>query len=148
MTWEDRFWARVDKSGDCWVWTAYTSVCGYGQCYLNNKTWLAHRASWVIHNGPIPDGLCVLHKCDNPPCVNPDHLYVGTKKDNTRDMIARNRGPSRVGAINGNAKLCDLDIWLIRELAPKFTRTAIAQWFGVTRVQISTIALRKQWTHL
>lgn len=87
-----RFWANVDKTlghgpqGTCWVWTA-CAIKGYG--YISRT--LAHRVSWEIHNSPIPEGLCVLHKCDNPPCVNPEHLFLGTKKDNILDAVAKGR---------------------------------------------------------
>lgn len=89
----ERFWPRVDKAvgqgpdGTCWEWTASRNGDGYG---FSNHT-MAHRVSWEIHNGSIPNGLCVLHRCDNPPCVNPAHLFLGTKKDNAADMSAKGR---------------------------------------------------------
>lgn len=103
-----RFWSKVDKNGpiashapglgQCWIWTGSTSE-GYGQINVGGgdgrHDW-AHRVSWEIHHGPIPDGLWVLHRCDNPSCVRPDHLFLGTVADNNRDMIAkgRHRSPS------------------------------------------------------
>lgn len=95
---EDRFWEKVNKNGPvhptlgtpCWVWTACT-IHGYGQIKYRNKVWLAHRLSWLFEHGELPEGLGVLHKCDNPPCVRPEHLYVGTQTDNTRDMKERGR---------------------------------------------------------
>lgn len=93
---ESRFWPKVDKSpghgpqGECWVWTASTNPDGYGN--LNHgKENRAHRVSWKIHNGPIPPDLQVLHRCDNPPCVRPDHLWLGTHADNMRDMGIKGR---------------------------------------------------------
>lgn len=102
-TQQDRFWGKVNKTSEnkCWEWTGYTlppfiksftdSDKGYGRFWFLNKFWLAHRVSWFIKNGEIPDGLCVLHTCDNPPCVNPNHLFLGTKKDNSEDMITKGR---------------------------------------------------------
>lgn len=87
---EARFWAKVDKTGDCWVWTAATNPKGYGQFYVEGMR-LAHRVSWILAHGPIPDDLCVLHRCDHPPCVNPAHLFLGTYADNNHDRDAKGR---------------------------------------------------------
>lgn len=90
---EQRFWAKVKRGPDCWLWTGATTR-GYGHIKrgpANAGTAQATHLSWEIHNGPIPDGLMVLHHCDNPPCVNPEHLYLGTHKDNMRDRAVRGR---------------------------------------------------------
>lgn len=91
---EVRFWAKVDKAGpdECWLWTASTNK-GYGQLAIkpSPQPVMAHRFSYELANGPIPDGLAVCHTCDNPPCVNPAHLFLGTKGDNNRDMVAKGR---------------------------------------------------------
>jgi hypothetical protein len=93
---EERFWEKVAKGDGCWLWTASLGSTGYGQiCVRDEKGQYrqtkAHRVSWILTNGPIPGGLQVLHKCDNPPCVNPDHLFLGTAIDNMRDMAAKGR---------------------------------------------------------
>lgn len=88
----DRFWARVDKSGECWVWTGAALPAGYGRWKGAHRLVYAHRFSWELANGPIPDGMLVCHRCDNPPCVRPDHLFLGTPTDNIRDMNAKGRG--------------------------------------------------------
>lgn len=87
-----RFWAKVDGDGDCWLWTGYLMRKNYGQ-YRSpaGKTILAHRMAWELTYGSVPDDLCVLHACDEPRCVRPDHLFLGTLKDNSRDMANKGR---------------------------------------------------------
>lgn len=91
ITPETRFWAKVRKSDGCWSWLATTDNDGYGKIKVSSKDGLAHRFSWQLHFGPIPKGMRVLHTCDNPPCTNPKHLFLGTNQDNTRDAIAKGR---------------------------------------------------------
>lgn len=92
---ETRFWMRVDKSGECWTWTAARGDHGYGSFTDDDgRSVSAHRFSHQLHYGPIPKGLVVCHKCDNPPCVRPDHLFLGTQADNVRDMQAKGRAVS------------------------------------------------------
>lgn len=90
---KERFEERyipVPESG-CWIWTGHIRTNGYGAMSIKSKLQYAHRISWELHNGPIPEGLFVLHKCDNPPCVNPDHLFIGTQKDNLQDAFKKGR---------------------------------------------------------
>jgi hypothetical protein len=88
----DRFWPKVEKTDGCWLWTGATDRRGYGKIFDGaGKLLIASRVAHELCIGPIPDGLCVLHKCDNPPCVNPDHLFLGTFGDNTQDMLAKGR---------------------------------------------------------
>jgi hypothetical protein len=88
---------RVDGATRCWLWTAAQDKKGYGVIqeggFYAPKNLLAHRASWMIHCGDIPEGLCVLHRCDRPPCINPDHLFLGTVRDNHADMDNKGRRP-------------------------------------------------------
>lgn len=106
----ERFWEKVRRVGpsSCWEWTAHCDRRGYGEIGSSGnrgKPHLrAHRVSWEIHNGPIPDGLFVLHRCDNRKCVNPHHLFLGTAKDNTQDMLAKGRGVEPPGTVENRAK--------------------------------------------
>lgn len=94
---QERFWSLVDKSGDCWNWRGSPTTNGYGRMMtIGGLRVGAHRISWTIHNGPIPDGLMVCHRCDNPRCVRPDHLFLGTAYDNNIDSFVKGRRAGRV----------------------------------------------------
>ena len=86
-----KFWRRVAKGDGCWLWTGGKNNLGYGRFYVRQVLWRAHRVAWILERGEIPVGLWVLHHCDNPSCVRPDHLFLGTPKDNTADMYAKGR---------------------------------------------------------
>lgn len=90
---EERFWAAVDTTGDCWLWTASKAGNGYGKIMVNGRRIGSHRLSYILHYGEIPEGLHVLHTCDNPLCVKPAHLFLGTHADNMRDASQKGRLP-------------------------------------------------------
>src|SRR3990167_294843 len=90
-----RFFEKVEKTNTCWIWKGQIVPSAYGAFYIHEKNTYAHRASWIIHFGDIPEGLFVCHKCDNPPCCNPEHLFLGTPKDNTHDMMKKGRKPEQ-----------------------------------------------------
>ena len=140
---EKRFWIRVDKQdGKCWVWKGSCDKFGYGWiAYAKHHTTRAHRVSWELHNGPIPIGNWVLHKCDNTSCVNPHHLYLGTPKENAQDRMRKNRSP--VGEQHPNSKLYREAIFDIRK-SPESTSVLARKW-GVNRATISRIRNKISW---
>ena len=111
------FWKKVDKkdNSSCWIWIGAHCNHGYGQMRINNKMKMAHRISWIIHFGNIPEGLEVCHKCDNPECVNPSHLFLGTHQDNMDDRKSKGRNKSLQGEMNGASKLKNSQILSIRK---------------------------------
>lgn len=92
----ERFWAKVEKTDGCWEWTAFVHPKGYGMFGVGREARRAHRVSYEIANGPIPDGLCVCHSCDNRRCVRPDHLFLGTNQDNVDDKMRKGRGKNLI----------------------------------------------------
>ncbi len=137
----DRFWGKVRKSENCWVWTRGRCIDGYGKFWVVDRTIRAHRASWKIHYGRVPDGLQVLHRCDNPPCVRPDNMH---------DKENKGRYAPRLGEDNSGAKLTAEDVMEIRRLRreTKLPQQEIADLFGIDRKNVSHIERRKTWAHL
>jgi len=138
-----RFWEKVDKTGECWNWLAYKDKDGYGQIGLNGKMRRTHRVSWIIANGRNPE-LLILHKCHNPSCINPNHLYEGSHALNMTDMV--NAGRSGKGARNAQAKLTESQVRQIRIMPG--TQQALAKIFGVSHTAIRRIKNDIRWKHL
>lgn len=157
---EERFWCKVNKEGPihailntaCWIWIGSYGSTGYGRFWDGTRDTSAHRYSYTLHYGEIPDGLWVLHRCDNPTCVRPDHLFLGTRQDNVDDMIAKNRhrqGHCPAGESNPSAKLTESDVLTIRAMAQAGTRQKlIAEQFGVSPTLIEKITSRSVWKHI
>lgn len=146
-----RFWGKVDKTEGCWLWTACLNRDGYGDFNLGRRGQgheLAHRYSWALANGPIPDDLCVLHRCDVRSCVRPDHLFLGTRTDNHADMVAkgRTRGNPTRGEAHNQAKLTAEQVIAIREAGGR--QRDVAALFGVSQTLVSRIRRREIWTHI
>lgn len=146
---EEYFWSKVDRTGDCWPWTGCKNWAGYGKVGVENQLKGTHRVAWELTNGPIPDGLHVCHRCDNPPCCNPDHLFLGTRSDNMRDAWAKGRGVHQVmhGEQHGMAKVTEADVREIRTryAAGGVTQAALAAVYGISDVQVSNIVRHKNW---
>jgi len=159
---EKRFWEKVNfgfGEDACWTWKSTILLnCGYGVFSLNGSKVTAHRAFWKIHNGEIPDGLFVLHKCDNRSCVKPSHLYLGTQTDNMNDMWGRNRHSkenlgrygNRKGEKNGKSKLTEKDVKTIRLKYENddLGLDELSKEFEVQKPAIWKIVHRKTWKHV
>lgn len=136
------------KSG-CWEWRGRRLKGGYGQLDFEGKGVQAHRIAYETWVGEIPKDLIVRHKCDNPPCINPDHLETGTYQDNADDMVQRGRHNPVRGTKNANAKLTDRDVLEIRKLrAAGALSRELSEKFGVSEANISSIARRSSWKHI
>lgn len=151
---EVRFWEKVQKGDGCWEWTAsLQKERGYGQINIDRRPHVAHRISWTLTNGKIPDGMCVLHKCDNRKCVRPNHLFLGTNKDNTLDMLAKGRQANGCLITRGEnvhtASLTEAQIPEIRSAAAAGeTQRSIAKRYGVRQSAIWMIIHRRSWAHV
>ena len=158
-----RFWSKVDKSGECWIWTAALNGAGYGVFRLKDHNSLAHRFAYECLVGPIPAGMQVCHHCDNPPCVRPEHLFVGTHQDNMADMHAKGRRsyegqvwPQPTyerrarGERQGKAILTEQQVREIRAVYhPRvFTRPMLAERYHVSVATIKQILSGRSWKHV
>lgn len=157
MSWvstEERFLAKVDKGphpNGCWLWSGSCSVDGYGK--FKAKGWkgqLAHRFSYILHIGPIPNGMLICHHCDTPACVNPSHLFLGTYADNNADRHAKGRSRWEHGESQHHAKLTDNAVRDIRaKLATgDYLQKQLAAEYGVDPGTISKILRRETWGHV
>lgn len=147
----NRFEKFVDRSNlsGCHIWTGNRNASQYGQ-FKSNRLVKAHRFAWELANGPIPKGLNVLHRCDNPPCVNPAHLFLGTQADNIRDRDSKGRSNYQRGEHNGSAKLNE---GAVMEIRSRYATGAcgqrqLARDFDVCKTTIAGIVNRKIWAHL
>jgi len=146
----EQFWARMTKGGaaECWLWTSLRNKQGYGQIHFRGRWHRAHRLAWTLTHGPIPEGLWVLHRCDNPPCCNPAHLFLGNRVDNMQDASHKGRlSTSRcAGEANGNVKLTREDVARVQQaLGQGASQYDLAAAFGVTQSVISKINTGKHW---
>ena len=148
-TYAERFWQRVNvvQKEQCWEWQAGKTSEGYGTLKHRGRALLAHRESFRLFYGGLHDDICVLHVCDNPPCVNPYHLFTGTRYDNNRDRVEKGRQPKHNGSKNPNSKLTFSEIEKIRELYSTglYKQKDLANMFGVNQPHISRIIRRKAW---
>lgn len=168
----DRFWSKVEKSGDvdgCWLWKASVSSTGYGQINVNGRPAKAHRVAWELINGAIGEGLCACHRCDTPLCVRAErdpstsHIFLGTQADNMRDMAVKGRssqwkrrkerpaprGPA-IGSRNGNSRLTETEVAVIfsRYVVGGVSQRALAAEFGIDQQIVGRIARGRMWRHV
>lgn len=150
----DTFWSRVQRNSPdkCWPYMGLRASKGYGLYRVVAKRWLAHRWAWTISNGEIPDGMCVLHMCDNPPCCNPAHLWLGTVVNNNQDRHTkgRTRTGTQIGESSHFAKLTAQDVIDAREAyeSGKITLKDLAHRFAVHKSTLGLIVNRKTWRHI
>lgn len=139
-TLEERFWEKVDVTKGCWNWTSSKEKDGYGQFRLpSGRRVQAHRFSWELTNGEIPDRVFVCHHCDNPSCVRPDHLFLGTHDENMRDRNIKGRAAR--GEKHGRARLSDEEIELIREAYAEggVSYSVLGERFGISRQHVGAV---------
>lgn len=148
----DRFWKHVNKTNSCWIWTASRNNQGYGvigKGARGSGTCLAHRLSYIIHVGPIPEGMNILHDCpdgDNPLCVNPEHLWAGTQIENIMDMVGKGRWGVRnlrKGSTHPHSKLTEQQIFEIRSSKEK--QVVLADRYGVEPATIWKVIHNQSW---
>lgn len=154
----NRFWLRVDCSGGaeaCWLWTGYLRTNGYGSVCFNGKEYKAHRVSYFLEYGRLPNDLWVLHRCDVRACVNPRHLFVGTPKDNSQDAVRKGRQTRLYGERNGKAKLTRCQVKAIKQMLEDKAHGRcdlylyqIARLFGVSPATISYLKNGGRWDYV
>lgn len=153
---EIRFWSQVNKDGPehpelgkCWIWRRSIGLWQYGRLVVDTRLRYAHAYSYELHCAPVPVGICVLHKCDTPACVNPEHLFLGTRADNNLDRDRKGRGGRHDGTLNGRAILTPELVAEIREKHIRGHRElgtrGLAKVYGVSPSAISAIVLRNNW---
>lgn len=150
----DRFWPKVDvgHKDECWEWQAAQFTSGYGMFAIDSHPHRAHRVAYELTHGKIPEGLCVCHVCDNPACVNPAHLWLGTHQKNMQD--AARKGRTRGGVLRGersqHARLTEAQVLVIRQMSEDGlgSQRQLAAMFGVSRGTIRHILYRETWKHI
>ena len=146
----ERFESKVEliPFSTCHWWVGAANHVGYGKLFVNGKFHGAHRVSYRLYVGDIPEGMLVCHKCDNPSCVNPDHLFLGTFKSNAADMVQKGRDKPERGENNCWSKLSEAKVLAIRELQGKLSSRKIGKLYGVCKTTVLRIHNREKWKHV
>lgn len=147
-TLEERFLKYVKKTDACWLWTGNKSHNGYGQIEINGKCCRAHRVSYQLYRGETPNNLQVCHSCDIKSCVNPEHLFLGTAKENIKDKVTKNRQAK--GNNVAGSKLNSQQVLEIRNkyIPFQYTTSMLAEEYGISRATVHRIAMKKIWRHV
>lgn len=145
---KDRFWSKVKRADGCWLWHGKTHKFGYGMISYRGQEFLAHRVAYEFKVGPIPEGLIIRHRCDMPPCVNPEHLETGTQADNVQDAVERGRMTK--GSDSAVSKLVESQVAEIRARysGGDITQKELAAEFGITISTINSLLKGKTWKHV
>lgn len=144
-----RFWDKVKKTETCWLWNATVGTNGYPQFYLNGRHRAAHRISWEMSNGSIPEGMCVCHTCDITHCVRPDHLFLGSNQENILDRVRKGRSYRPGSDLISGRKLTDSQaLELIQKRKAGATLSSLANEYGLNCPAVSAIINGKSWKHL
>ncbi len=146
---EERFWRQVEKSDGCWIWTGYLNPDGYGKLLANGERIAAHRYSYLLHTGKHPGDLEVCHKCDNPSCVKPDHLFLGTHEENMKDAAQKKRLPGAKGQRNSGNKYSEETIRAARDdLRAGISPYVVAKKHGISPALAYLVREGRAWKHL
>ena len=142
----ERFWSKVEIAGpdDCWQWKGSKTTAGYGNIRINHGNLYAHRVSWFIKNGPIPNDMYICHTCDAPACANPRHLFLGTPSDNTQDMMKKKRDFRG----KGSSKFTENAVRVIRIYTELLPIRKLARHLGVSHTTLINMRDRKTWRHV
>lgn len=146
----NRFWSKMQtaRAEECWIWTGAKYHFGHGCCVICGKRYTAHRIAWLLRGNTIPPGMCVLHRCDNPPCCNPDHCFIGTRGENTLDMIRKGRQVPPRGERCATSKLTIEQVLNIRQRFGIESAIALAKEFQVNRRHIYRLVNWLRWAHI
>lgn len=145
----DRFWKQIERTKDCWNWSGTYDNHGYGRFRYDGRKWRAHRLAWLFSIGFIPGSLHVLHKCDNPKCCNPNHLWLGTHQDNIDDREKNGRNRPPIGERHSCHVLTEVEVKNIRKLLSSGKgMTFLSIKYGVSKTTIWNIQTRKTWKHI
>ena len=153
QTIKERFMRKVkmpEEFGGCWLWVAARNKYGYGWVAYGGSSSLAHRVAHLLFIGPIPEGMCILHRCDNPPCVNPEHLFLGTRTDNNEDKKQKGRCASLSGERNPKARLTENQVRFIffQYWTGKATQTQLVRHQNIGFTVVNDIVRGNSWKHL